>query len=181
MFLVPTSCPRMAHCHPTDLSSGTHNLYDSAKKPYTTKHFQVHKMATRLISVTAAALLFEFEWNTLLVSHASSREHHSFVLIFLLISNIVIEMLASKSSKHSLSHCHLSHMKWPNIRRTVCWSACLDKEVTVRHVSLLLILTRYKNCVLTPLTRTYSHKTQDGILELHFSHVLTAHDTSGKR
>ena len=22
----------MAHCHPTDLSSGTHNLYDSAKK-----------------------------------------------------------------------------------------------------------------------------------------------------
>ena len=31
IFLVPTSCPRMAHCHPTDLSSGTHNLYDSAK------------------------------------------------------------------------------------------------------------------------------------------------------
>ena len=35
------SCPRMAHCHPTDLSSGTYNLYDSAKKPKTTNHFQV--------------------------------------------------------------------------------------------------------------------------------------------
>ena len=32
IFVIPTSCPRMAHCHPTDLSSGTHNLYDSAKK-----------------------------------------------------------------------------------------------------------------------------------------------------
>ena len=35
--LVPTSCPGMAHCHPTDLNSGTHNLYDSAKTPYSTK------------------------------------------------------------------------------------------------------------------------------------------------
>ena len=47
IFVVPTSCPRMAHCHPTDFSSGTHNLYDSAKQP--TNHFQVHKMATRLL------------------------------------------------------------------------------------------------------------------------------------
>ena len=32
IFVVPTSSPRMAHCHPTDLSSGTHNLCQSAKK-----------------------------------------------------------------------------------------------------------------------------------------------------
>ena len=64
---------------------------------------------------------------------------------------------------------------------TDCWSACLDKEVTVKHVSPLLILTRYENCVLNPLNRTYSYNTQDGILELHFSRVFIAHDTSGKR
>ena len=40
IFFVPTSCPMMAHCHPTDLNSGTHIVYDSANKPNTTKHFQ---------------------------------------------------------------------------------------------------------------------------------------------
>ena len=56
IFVVSSSCPRMTHCHLTDLNSGTHNLYDSAKKPYTTNNFQVHKMATRVFGVTAETL-----------------------------------------------------------------------------------------------------------------------------
>ena len=52
IFVVPTSCPRMAHCHPTDLSSGTHNLYDSAKnlrRPNISRFPTVqYRVATRL-------------------------------------------------------------------------------------------------------------------------------------
>jgi len=53
IFVVPTSCPRMAHCHLTNLSSGTHNLYDSAKnrrRPNMSRFPTVeYRVATRLI------------------------------------------------------------------------------------------------------------------------------------
>ena len=48
----------MAHCHPTDLSSWTHNLYDLAKKSYTTN--QVYKLATLLLYMYTSKICEEY-------------------------------------------------------------------------------------------------------------------------
>ena len=70
IFMVPTSCPKLAHCHLTDFSLGTRNLHDSAKnlrRPTISRFSTVQdRVATRLKTLLFISLYYVIHFRRLL-------------------------------------------------------------------------------------------------------------------